>query len=58
MMLLLGLLVFRLWNAQASAKIEEGLFLNAVWALVIAFIPGGVPGLLIYFILWMIIPSE
>ena len=27
-------------------------------ALIIAFIPGGVPGLLIYIILWMIIPAE
>jgi phage shock protein C len=27
-------------------------------AMFIAFIPGGVPGLLIYIIAWMIIPSE
>jgi phage shock protein C len=27
-------------------------------ALIIAFIPGGVPGLLVYLILWIMIPSE
>ena len=27
-------------------------------AFLIAFIPGGIPGLLIYIILWIIIPSE
>lgn len=27
-------------------------------AFLIAFIPGGVPGLLIYIILWIIIPAE
>ncbi len=27
-------------------------------AFLIAFIPGGVPGLLIYVVLWIIIPSE
>jgi phage shock protein PspC (stress-responsive transcriptional regulator) len=27
-------------------------------ALLIAFLPGGVPGLLIYFTLWLIIPKE
>jgi phage shock protein C len=27
-------------------------------AMIIAFIPGGVPGLLIYFLLWFIMPSE
>lgn len=27
-------------------------------AMIIAFIPGGVPGLLIYTLLWIIIPSE
>jgi phage shock protein C len=26
-------------------------------AMVIAFIPGGVPGLLIYLLLWLIVPS-
>ena len=27
-------------------------------AMIIAFLPGGVPGLLIYLLLWLIIPSE
>ena len=27
-------------------------------AMIIAFIPGGVPGLVIYFLLWFIMPSE
>lgn len=26
--------------------------------MIIAFIPGGVPGLLIYFLLWIMVPSE
>lgn len=26
--------------------------------MIIAFIPGGVPGLLIYFLLWLMVPSE
>jgi len=26
--------------------------------MIIAFIPGGVPGLLIYFLLWFMVPSE
>ncbi|HEX2994270.1 MAG TPA: PspC domain-containing protein [Anaerolineales bacterium] len=35
--------------------------ISAFWfrlAMFIAFIPGGVPGLLIYFLLWIMIPSE
>lgn len=35
--------------------------ISAVWfrlAFLIALIPGGVPGLLLYFILWIIIPNE
>lgn len=35
--------------------------ISAFWfrlAFVIAFIPGGFPGLLTYFLLWFIIPSE
>jgi phage shock protein C len=35
--------------------------ISAFWfrlAMIIAFIPGGVPGLLIYFLLWFMIPSE
>ena len=35
--------------------------LSAFWfrlAMLIAFIPGGVPGILLYLLLWIIIPSE
>lgn len=35
--------------------------LSAFWfrvAFLIALIPGGVPGLLLYFIMWVIVPSE
>lgn len=34
---------------------------SAFWfrlAMLIAFIPGGVPGLFIYLLLWIIVPSE
>jgi phage shock protein PspC (stress-responsive transcriptional regulator) len=35
--------------------------INAFWfrlAFLIALIPGGVPGILLYLLLWLIIPSE
>lgn len=35
--------------------------ISAFWfrlAFIIALIPGGVPGILIYLLLWLIIPSE
>ena len=35
--------------------------INAVWfrvAMLISLIPGGIPGLLIYFLMWIIIPLE
>lgn len=35
--------------------------INPFWfrlALVVAFIPGGIPGLAIYLILWLIIPAK
>ncbi len=35
--------------------------INTFWfrlAFVIAFLPGGVPGLLLYFLAWLIIPAE
>jgi len=35
--------------------------INAIWfrlAFLIALIPGGVPGLLAYLLLWLIVPSE
>ena len=47
--------------AGVCGGIAEFFGISAFWprlALVIAFIPGGVPGLLIYLILWMIMPKE
>ena len=47
--------------AGVCGGLAEFFGISAFWfrlALVIAFIPGGVPGLLIYIILWMIIPGE
>ena len=35
--------------------------ISAFWfrlAFIIAFIPGGVPGVLIYLLMWLIVPSE
>lgn len=35
--------------------------INAVWfrvAMLISLIPGGIPGLLVYFLMWIIIPLE
>lgn len=34
---------------------------SAIWfrlAFLLALIPGGVPGLLVYFLMWIIVPSE
>ena len=47
--------------AGVCGGLAEFFGISSLWflrALVIAFIPGGVPGLLIYIILWMIIPGE
>ena len=47
--------------AGVCGGLAEFYGISSFWfrlALVIAFIPGGVPGLLIYFILWMMIPKE
>jgi len=47
--------------AGVCGGLAEFYGISSFWfrlALVIAFIPGGVPGLLIYIILWMIIPGE
>ena len=47
--------------AGVCGGLAEFFGISSFWfrfALVLAFIPGGVPGLLIYFILWMIIPGE
>lgn len=47
--------------AGVCGGLAEFFGISSFWfrlAMIIAFIPGGVPGLLIYFILWMIIPGE
>lgn len=47
--------------AGVCGGLAEFFGISSFWfrlALIIAFIPGGVPGLLLYFILWMIIPKE
>ena len=47
--------------AGVCGGLAEFFGISSFWfrlALIIAFIPGGVPGLLIYFILWIMIPSE
>ena len=47
--------------AGVAGGLAEFFGISAFWfrlALLVAFIPGGVPGLAIYLILWLIIPSE
>jgi phage shock protein C len=47
--------------AGVCGGLAEFFGISSFWfrlALIIAFIPGGVPGLLLYFILWLIIPKE
>lgn len=47
--------------AGVCGGLAEFFGISAFWfrlALIIAFIPGGVPGLLIYFLLWIMIPGE
>ena len=47
--------------AGVCGGLAEFFGISAFWfrlAMLIAFIPGGVPGLLIYLILWIIMPSE
>ncbi|MDX1377537.1 MAG: PspC domain-containing protein [Anaerolineales bacterium] len=47
--------------AGVCGGLAEFFGISSFWfrlALIIAFIPGGVPGLLIYLILWIMIPSE
>lgn len=47
--------------AGVCGGLAEFFGISAFWfrlAMFIAFIPGGVPGLLIYFLLWIMIPSE
>lgn len=47
--------------AGVCGGLAEFFGISSFWfrlAMIIAFIPGGVPGVLIYLILWIIIPSE
>ena len=47
--------------AGVCGGLAEFFGISSFWfrlAMIIAFIPGGVPGLLLYFLLWLIIPSE
>lgn len=47
--------------AGVCGGLAEFYGISSFWfrlALLLALIPGGVPGLLIYFILWLIIPKE
>jgi phage shock protein C len=47
--------------AGVCGGLGEFFGISAFWfrlTMIIAFIPGGVPGLLIYFLLWLIMPSE
>ena len=47
--------------AGVCGGLAEFFGISSFWfrlAFVLAFIPGGVPGLLLYFILWFMIPSE
>jgi phage shock protein C len=47
--------------AGVCGGLEEFFGINAFWfrlAFVIALLPGGVPGLLLYLVMWFIIPSD
>lgn len=47
--------------AGVCGGLAEFFGISSFWfrlAMVIALIPGGVPGILIYVILWLVIPSE
>jgi phage shock protein C len=47
--------------AGVCGGLEEFFGLDAFWfrlAFVLATIPGGIPGILVYLILWLVIPSE
>ena len=47
--------------AGVCGGLAEFFGISSFWfrlALIIAFIPGGVPGLLIYLILWIMIPRD
>lgn len=47
--------------AGVCGGLGEFFGISAFWfrlAMVIAFIPGGIPGVLIYLLLWIVVPSE
>ena len=47
--------------AGVCGGLAEFYGISSFWfrlAMLIAFIPGGVPGLLLYIIMWVVIPSE
>ncbi len=47
--------------AGVCGGLAEFFGISAFWfrlAMLIAFIPGGVPGVLIYLLLWIMVPSE
>ena len=47
--------------AGVCGGLAEFYGISSFWfrlAMLIAFVPGGVPGLLLYIVLWLIIPSE
>jgi phage shock protein C len=47
--------------AGVCGGLSEFFGISAFWfrlAFLIALIPGGVPGLLVYFLLWIIVPSR
>ncbi|HSB88750.1 MAG TPA: PspC domain-containing protein [Anaerolineales bacterium] len=49
------------WLAGVCGGLGEFFGIGAGWfrlGFLIAFIPGGVPGLLLYLILWIVIPGE
>jgi phage shock protein PspC (stress-responsive transcriptional regulator) len=47
--------------AGVCGGLEEFFGLDALWfrlAFLIALLPGGVPGILVYLIMWMVVPEE
>jgi phage shock protein PspC (stress-responsive transcriptional regulator) len=47
--------------AGVCGGLAEFFGISAFWfrlGMIIAFIPGGVPGILIYLLLWIMVPSE
>jgi phage shock protein C len=47
--------------AGVCGGLSEFFGISSFWfrlAFVIAFIPGGVPGILVYVLMWLIVPSE